>query len=139
MASNFRLCGVELRITWHEFSKARKRPHYQSSSRQNSNSWSISKQRRRLASPYRMAFSWLLTRSLSEATRLHYIGRRRDGGLAVFSARTASSEAGDRVLERPLPRRYWAGIAGISQGSGRSRLFRRPERDHRIQLGSRRV
>src|SRR5262245_37698389 len=59
--------------------------------------------------------------------------------VAASRARTASSEAGDRVLERPLARRYWASIAGISQGSGGSWLFRRPERNHRIQLGSRRV
>jgi hypothetical protein len=74
-----------------------------------------------------------------EAAGIHQVTRRRDGGLAVYSTCTASSEAGDRVLERPLPRRYWAGIAGVSQRSGRSRLFRRPERDHRIPLGSRRV
>ena len=58
-----------------------------------------------------------------EAAGIHQVTRRRDGGLAVYSTCTASSEAGDRVLERPLPRRYWAGIAGVSQRSGRSRLF----------------
>src|SRR5262245_43646136 len=74
-----------------------------------------------------------------EAARVHQITWRRDGGLAVFSACTAIDEADNRVLERPLARRYWASIAGISQGFGRSRIFRRSERDHRIQLGSRRV
>jgi signal transduction histidine kinase len=59
--------------------------------------------------------------------------------LAVFSAGTAIAVAGDRVYERPLARRYWAGVAGISQRSGRSGLFRRPERDHRIPLGARGV
>ena len=40
---------------------------------------------------------------------------------------------------RPLARRYWASIAGVSQRSGRSRLFRRRECGHRIPLGSRRL
>src|SRR5262245_55502381 len=49
-----------------------------------------------------------------EATPIHTFCRWCSGGLAICFARTASSEACDRVLERPLPRRYWAGIAGVS-------------------------
>ena len=76
----------------------------------------------------------------NEEAGIHrFYSLQRGPRVAASRARTASSEAGDRVLERPLPRRYWAGIAGVSQRSGRSRLFRRPERDHRIPLGSRRV
>ena len=43
--------------------------------------------------------------------------------MAVFSARTASSEAGDRVLERPLPRRYWAGLQAFLKGLGEAGFF----------------
>src|SRR5262249_31907943 len=59
--------------------------------------------------------------------------------LAVFGACTATDEAGYRIHECPFARRYWACVAGVSQRSGRSRLFRRPERDHRIPLGARRL
>ena len=68
----------------------------------------------------------------NETARVHQVTRRRGGGLAVFSACTAIGDAGDRVHERPLSRRYWASIAGVLQRSGRSRLFRRPKRDDRI-------
>jgi hypothetical protein len=46
-----------------------------------------------------------------------------DGG-----ARAAAGDAGDRVYERPLARRYWARLAGVSQRSGRSRLQEQPKR-----------
>ena len=73
--------------------------------------------------------------------------RRREfikllGGAAAawpFSVRAQQSAMPVIGFMSPAPPRYWASIAGVSQRSGRGRLFRRPKRDDRISLGSRRL
>src|SRR5262245_13036547 len=47
---------------------------------------------------------------------------QRGADVAVLCSRTANGEAGDRVHERPLPRRFWTSLTSVSKRSGRIRL-----------------
>src|SRR5690349_10743251 len=72
----------------------------------------------------------------NEAARVHQPCRRRGGNVAVFSARTASGDAGDRVHERTITRYIRLSRSGIPPGPERNWLHPGPERGDRISLGA---
>src|SRR5262249_4772386 len=60
----------------------------------------------------------------NETARLHQSNCRfSSGSFAARGTRAAAGGACDRVLERPLPRRYWSGWQAVLQGLGQGGLF----------------
>src|SRR5215471_19536895 len=60
----------------------------------------------------------------NETARLHQSNCRfSSGSFAARGTRAAAGDACDRVLERPLPRRYWAGMQAFLKGLGEAGFF----------------
>ena len=96
--------------------------------RRPSTKWrSILRLPRRSASRCHRRCSPALTRSSSETERVHRAVRRRGSGVAVRGAGAADGDAGDRISQSRIARRFCGSSARIPPGSEGHRLYRRRE------------
>src|SRR5712692_7332909 len=77
--------------------------------------------------------------SENETAPVHHAARRRGGRLAARGARAAAGDAGDRRAARQLGGERHLPGGCLPAGPQRSWLRRRPERRHRISLGTKSI